>query len=108
MEWTAGHYSPLDRVERIYLPADDDEFRSVMNTYAHELTHHWLSMRWLGKGNMGRAAVVPGYWIVEGFARFIEDQAMEMGRRAGRLGGRPARRRAAPWRPRSSPPSPPR
>ncbi|NNL67543.1 MAG: hypothetical protein HKP30_14935 [Myxococcales bacterium] len=89
MPWSAGYFSPGEGVSRFYVPDPERSVeplgRGLSKTLAHELTHHWLSMRWLGKGNMGRAAVVPGYWIVEGFARFIEDQAMEMGRRAGRL-----------------------
>ena len=89
MAWSAGYFSPGEGVSRFYVPDPETSAeplgRGLSKTLAHELTHHWLSMRWLGKGNMGRAAVVPGYFIVEGFARFIEDQAMEMGRRAGRL-----------------------
>jgi hypothetical protein len=89
LPWSAGYFSPGEGVSRFYVPDPGRSVeplgRGLSKTLAHELTHHWLSMRWLGKGNMGRAAVVPGYWIVEGFARFIEDQAMEMGRRAGKL-----------------------
>lgn len=89
MPWSAGYFSPSENVSRFYVPQPGQTAeplgRDLSKTLAHELTHHWLSMRWLGRGNMGRAAVLPGYWIVEGFARFIEDQAMEMGRRAGRL-----------------------
>ena len=89
MPWSAGYYSPRENVSRFYVPGSGDGEGPVpldlLKTLAHELTHHWLSMRWLGPGSRGGAAVLPGYWIVEGFARFMEDQAMEMGRRQGRL-----------------------
>ena len=52
--------------------------RSVRNTFVHELTHHWVDRRNpranprdLAVG--GERAVVPGFWIVEGFATFIEE-----------------------------------
>ncbi len=89
LPWSAGYFSPSENVSRFYVPDPERSVeplgRGLSKTLAHELTHHWLSMRWLGSGSTARGGGVPGYWIVEGFARFIEDQAMEMGRRAGRL-----------------------
>jgi len=89
MPWSAGYYSPGENVSRFYVSkARDGSDRVPLNllkTLAHELTHHWLSMRWLGGRSRGGSAGIPGYFVVEGFARFMEDQAMEMGRRQGRL-----------------------
>jgi len=89
MPWSAGYYSPAENVSRFYVShRGGGEGRVPLNllkTLAHELTHHWLSMRWLGRGSRGGAAILPGYFIVEGFARFMEDQSMEMGRRQGKL-----------------------
>ncbi len=89
MPWSAGYYSPAENVSRFYVP---DPARSVeplgrglSKTLAHEMTHHWLSMRWIPKSEARRHIGVPGYWIVEGFARYVEDQAVEMGRRRGRM-----------------------
>ncbi|MCP3915201.1 MAG: hypothetical protein GY711_06580 [bacterium] len=89
MPWSAGYYSPNEGVSRFYVPRDGESTeplgRGLYEVLAHELTHHYISQRWLGKRTrMGRADQ-PGFWIVEGFARFVEDQAVELGRLGGDL-----------------------
>lgn len=82
MPWSAGYFSPAEEVSRFYVTRQGENAepmqRELEKVLAHELTHHYLATRWLpGRGG---SAVEPGYWIVEGFARFIEDQVVEMGR----------------------------
>lgn len=87
MTWSAGYFSPAENVSRFYVPGGDETAaargRTLSKTLAHELTHHYVSQRWAG-GRAGGAAQ-PGYWIVEGLARFVEDQSVEMGRRGLRF-----------------------
>ena len=82
MPWSAGYFSPAEQISRFYVTRQGENAepmqRELEKVLAHELTHHYLSTRWLpGRGG---SAVEPGFWIVEGFARFIEDQVVEMGR----------------------------
>jgi hypothetical protein len=91
MEWTAGYYSPVENVSRFYVPRNeatkDPLERNLDHILVHEITHHYISDRWLGteahaaKGEIDRE----GFWIVEGFARFIEDQVVEMEHRGDGL-----------------------
>ncbi|HET6163285.1 MAG TPA: hypothetical protein VFG37_06425 [Planctomycetota bacterium] len=79
--WSAGVYSPSLAVSRFYsrLAADaEDPFgRSLHGVMAHELTHHFVDRVWNPASN---PTVVPGFWMVEGFAEFIGEQAVEMER----------------------------
>ncbi len=83
MSWTAGYYSPSQRVSRFYVSRDSESGdalgRSLYDTLAHELTHHFVNVR-LMDGSHGHFAG-PGYWVVEGIAQFVGDQSVEMGRR---------------------------
>ncbi len=93
LEWTSGHYSPLENVSRVFLPASEDAFVSVMNTYAHELTHHWIPERcplFTTADRTMKAFQVPGYWVVEGFATFIEEGRFDL-----------VERSFDPWNPRA-------
>ncbi|MCE9638472.1 MAG: PQQ-like beta-propeller repeat protein [Planctomycetes bacterium] len=86
--WSAGYYSPTSRVSRFYVPSGEETTytplqRGLLRVLAHELTHQWIDLRWQPEG--AASATTPGYWCVEGVARFVEDQSVEMGRRAGRL-----------------------
>ena len=79
-EFTLGHFSPAENVSRLFLPADEDGFEDVMNTFAHELTHHWLFARCplfsgadAARFSTPGAARQAGFWIVEGFASLIEE-----------------------------------
>jgi hypothetical protein len=77
LEWTAGHYSPEAGVSRFYWYKDRDAERRIAGTCMHELTHHWLEQAapWESRRSL---APLPGYWIVEGFATFIEEGIYEV------------------------------
>jgi hypothetical protein len=88
MEWSAGYYSPSMRVSRFYVPdarqsAVSPLERRLLSVLAHELTHQWIDLRWAPGDDADVSSF--GFWCVEGVARFIEDQSVEMGRREGRL-----------------------
>ncbi len=73
---TAGFYSPGDNISRFFWPTNHPApARSVRDTFVHELTHHWIQRRnpRLAPSLLMRSVSVPGYWIVEGFATFIEE-----------------------------------
>ncbi len=74
MEDSAGHFDPSAGISRIYFPPDRRGWASVMDTYAHELTHHWIAERCplFRDQDRGRVSGGAGYWIVEGIAEFIE------------------------------------
>jgi hypothetical protein len=76
LAWTAGHYDPGDQISRLYVPPGDDRFDGVLETLAHELTHHWLDTRMppragVRRGHLGSGS--PGYAFEEGFATFVEE-----------------------------------
>ncbi|MDA1266431.1 MAG: hypothetical protein O2816_15230, partial [Planctomycetota bacterium] len=81
---TLGYYVPREQVSRFFVPdadVSDPLGRQLHEVLSHELTHQYIAERWIGA-----ADTVPrqeGYWIVEGFARFIDDQITELGRRGG-------------------------
>jgi len=84
MPWSAGYYSPTDRISRFYIPDLNDPIagkgRQFQKTLVHEITHQYLSQRWLPDRTVATGPLdQAGYWVVEGFARFIEDQLMELG-----------------------------
>jgi len=73
---TAGFYSPTDNISRFFWPTNRPApARAVRDTFVHELTHHWIQRRnpRLDPAGLMRSFQVPGYWIVEGFATFIEE-----------------------------------
>jgi len=74
-----GEGSPKDRVTGtggagVGGAPDLDELGRVLT---HELTHHYMSMRWAGSSVAGG----PGHWVIEGMATFVENQAVQMDRR---------------------------
>jgi len=77
--WSAGYYSPSENVSRFFVPSAegsrDPLGRGLYSTLAHELTHHWVGSRWVG--SRGSTARTPGYWVVEGIATFVGDQAAD-------------------------------
>lgn len=87
LAWTAGHYSPVEDLARIFLPPTPDAFEQVMDVYAHELTHHWLDRQLDEMGRVNKTyrenfrAVRPGYWIVEGFACYINESFFDLRKR---------------------------
>jgi len=84
LEWTAGHYDIVENVSRIFLPAGGEAIESVLRTYVHELTHHWLRVQcplFSPEESVVMRADIPGYWIAEGFASLVEEFQFEPGRR---------------------------
>ncbi len=75
LEWTGGHYDPNAGVSRIFLPKGRDAWASVIDTYAHELKHHWIRERCplFESRDSRHLGGQPGYWIVEGMATFVEE-----------------------------------
>lgn len=86
MLWSAGYFSPGEAVSRFYVTRDEKtgklEAFELYEVLSHELTHHWLERRRL-RGS-ARFEHQPGYWIVEGFAKFVDSQAK--GFQRGRFG----------------------
>jgi hypothetical protein len=72
LEWTAGHYTPSERVSRFFWVSDPDAERRLVGTCMHELTHQWLEER-NPRVTPTRAPGQPGFWIIEGFATFMEE-----------------------------------
>lgn len=82
--WSAGFYNELVRTSRFFVPDVDPARleRDLYKTVAHELTHQYIAERWKRRVDTERRSPKsPGFWIIEGFARFIEDQSVEMSRR---------------------------
>ena len=75
LSWTGGHYSPSESLCRLYLPEDDVAMRRGLEVFVHELTHHWVEERCplFGDSERKTSAHAGGYWIVEGFADFVEN-----------------------------------
>jgi hypothetical protein len=72
---TAGHYSPLERLSRVYWSADRDAERRIARIFTHELAHHWVSElnpRY-SNAELRLRTDLPGHWVVEGLATFIEE-----------------------------------
>ncbi|MEE8106626.1 MAG: hypothetical protein V3T86_13910 [Planctomycetota bacterium] len=74
LKWSAGYYSPSERVSRFYWYADLMAERRIVGTFMHELTHQWLAEQNLQLPNGSqRSGAAPGYWIIEGIANFMEE-----------------------------------
>ncbi len=80
LEFSAGHYSPEEGISRLYWLTARDAEQRIVGTAVHELTHHWLAEvnpaynRTEGR----RSSRTPGFWIVEGFARFLEEGVYDL------------------------------
>lgn len=91
-EWTAGYYSDslneLVPKSRLFVPADDTGFATVLPTLAHELTHQWLRDRCPAfQPDPIASRVGPkAFWIVEGFASLVEQFEFDLARRQFRFG----------------------
>jgi hypothetical protein len=80
-DFTLGYYSPGDKISRFYVPDSERKDllgRGLYSTVAHELTHHYLDAAWLGPATERKpqTSAMPGYWIVEGFATFVQDDVI--------------------------------
>ena len=75
LKTTSGHYSPLERLSRVFWTADRDAERRTARVFTHELTHHWvteLNPRY-SNAELRLRGKPCGYWVVEGLATFIEE-----------------------------------
>lgn len=92
VEWTAGYYSDslneLVAKSRLFVPADDTGFATVLPTLAHELTHQWLMDRCQAftPDPVASRVGAKAFWIVEGFASLVEQFDFDFARRQTRLG----------------------
>ncbi len=78
-----GVYSRSDNVSRFFWPETPDATREVRRVFVHELTHHWIERRnprWHASdfSTAENRGIVPGYWVVEGFATFIEEGSYDI------------------------------
>jgi|LakMenEpi03Aug12_release.lakeMendotaPanAssembly.Ray.scaffolds.fasta_scaffold01623_29 hypothetical protein len=87
LSWTAGYYSPGENVSRFYVPEENRVLsgmreQQLFSVVAHELTHHYLDQVWspMPGGQSRSRADAPGFWVIEGIARFVEDQVLEFER----------------------------
>jgi len=83
MEWSAGYFSPQEKVSHFYVDrtstadgsADIEELTRVLT---HEFTHHYMHVRWMNCHDADGGA---GFWVVEGMAEFVQNQAHRMDQR---------------------------
>lgn len=73
-----GVYSRSDNISRFFWPETPNATREVRRVFVHELTHHWIERRnprWHARdlSTEEDRHKVPGFWVVEGFATFIEE-----------------------------------
>ncbi len=87
LEHTVGHYSPGEQVSRFFWYADPGAERRIIGTCVHELTHHWLEQQCprYAASQLRRDGNLPGHWIVEGFATFMEEGRYSAERRTADL-----------------------
>jgi len=81
---SAGHYTSTENVSRFYWPGME-RWKSVKETFVHELTHHWIqerNPRWARteQPTMEDSVQVPGVWIVEGMAVFMQGTRFDLER----------------------------
>ncbi|MSR46315.1 MAG: hypothetical protein EXS13_04515 [Planctomycetes bacterium] len=85
--WSAGVYVPYQKVSRFFAHYDvgggDPLGRTLHGTMAHELTHHWIDVRWIEE--VKRMSTLPGTWMVEGIAEYVGEQSVEAARRGEAL-----------------------
>jgi len=77
-QMSLGLYARSDNISRFFWPSTPDATREVRRVFVHELTHHWIERRnprWHASDFSATETrhEVPGYWVVEGFATFIEE-----------------------------------
>jgi hypothetical protein len=84
LAWTAGHYSPSEGLSRLFWEVHPDAERRMMGACVHELTHHWLRERnpCYALSQIRRRQDAPGFWIVEGFATFVEEGVFDIDARS--------------------------
>ena len=63
----------------MFVPEGDSLYAELLGVYAHELTHHWLQARspMARETTAARDYDLPGYWIGEGFATWVEELLLD-------------------------------
>lgn len=83
LAWTAGYYSIHEQISRLYLKQEAHLSKDVLRTVVHELCHHWLHLAC--PALEGKAPVIdvelPGHWMVEGIATYMESLRFDTARR---------------------------
>ncbi|MHC4954190.1 MAG: hypothetical protein ACYTGZ_09885 [Planctomycetota bacterium] len=82
LEMSAGHYSPDEGISRLFWSSAVDAEQRTVATAVHELTHHWLAEAnpAYNRTEGRRSPRCPGFWIVEGFAKFLEEGVYDLDR----------------------------
>jgi hypothetical protein len=80
LERTAGHYSPDEGISRLFWSTSRDAEQRTVSTAVHELTHHWLADAnpAYSRAEGRRNPRCPGFWIVEGFATFLQEGVYDL------------------------------
>ena len=80
LKQSAGHYSPAERLSRLYWDEDPDIERRIVPTFVHELTHHWIQelSPAYADSELKLEAMSPGLWIVEGIAEFMAEGSYDI------------------------------
>ncbi len=78
-EWSAGNFSPAEKISRFYVDRDEGvaDMEELTRVLTHEFTHHYMNVRWMHGASGGGA----GFWVVEGMAEFVQYQAFRMDQR---------------------------
>ncbi len=87
LEVSAGYYTPFEGLTRLFWHDNRDAERRVVSTFVHELTHHWTDRvcpRFTDKERVSNP-LMPGYWIVEGFAVFMQEAHYDVERQTYNL-----------------------
>jgi len=80
LDWSSGYYDPAESMSHFYWYRDPDSERRILGTCVHELTHHWLQERNPAYlyAETRSDMFTPGYWIVEGFATFMQEGSYDI------------------------------
>ena len=81
---SAGNFSNVEEASRFFLPEGEGARGRLLDTFAHELTHHWLfsncpafTMAEARAASQNGGERRPGFWVVEGFADFVKEFAWD-------------------------------
>jgi hypothetical protein len=80
LQFSAGHYSPDEGISRLFWVTNRDAENRIIGTAVHELTHHWLADANPAYNHVEgrRSGRAPGFWIVEGFAEFLQEGVYDL------------------------------
>ncbi len=74
LEQSAGHYDGAEGISRLFWSAEPALERRIAAVAIHEFTHHWIDKLCPRiPDDAKRNPLMRGFWIVEGFAVFMEE-----------------------------------